>query len=372
MDLAEDTNGDLVFVDVPAATCTARTVRDRSPASRTSSATASRRSSPAVDGLSSPDGAGGVASAKPIAPAPRPTQTRSRGATASLVVVWDGQTVNGATALPNGNREGFCAVADVLGADQTKAPGPDNPLDGTAEVILVSTGPPFVFNGQTGKLASLDLQAAWRGGPPNVDDFDGDGFPEIGTAFALRYVVIDLQATGAECPAWPAVTDSNTNKPRTPPSATCPQDSDCGNVAKFACNESTGQCVCLHNGWRRADRGRLEPGHGLERVRLQRRRRRRGHLQRRVQLPRLRRPERRRALQASPRESRTRIEYPIVADVDNDGNAEIVFSTTHRVRVLLAKEPDTTQYNAGIEVWGDAERHLGVALAASGTSTPIT
>ena len=36
-------------------------------------------------------------------------------------------------------------------------------------------------------------------------DFDGDGFPEMGTAGSTRYVVFDFQepTVGGECDAWP-------------------------------------------------------------------------------------------------------------------------------------------------------------------------
>ena len=36
--------------------------------------------------------------------------------------------------------DGYCAVADVLGRDQALAPSPDNPLDGTPELIIVHAG----------------------------------------------------------------------------------------------------------------------------------------------------------------------------------------------------------------------------------------
>ena len=45
------------------------------------------------------------------------------------------------------------------------------------------------------------------------------------------------------------------------------------------------------------------------------------------------------------------MEFPIVADVDNDGNAEIVFATT--TESGFCSENLDAQYNAGIEVWGD-------------------
>lgn len=240
----------------------------------------------------------------------------------------------------------------MLGADQTKAPGPQNALDGVAEVIVVSNGRLLVLNGQTGKLAlNLDAAAGNNGGPPNVDDFDGDGFPEVGTAFGAAYVVFDLQATATECPAWTAVGDSNTNKPRTPPTLTCTKDSDCGDTAKFSCNESTSQCVCLHNGWRRTtedDSSRVTGssvfdfnGDGAAEVIYN------DECNFRV-YDGLAGAE----LFKEPSESRTRIEYPVVADVDNDGNAEIVFATTNESG--FCSENNDSVYNNGIEVWGDA------------------
>ncbi|MBW2523720.1 MAG: hypothetical protein JRI23_06070 [Deltaproteobacteria bacterium] len=250
------------------------------------------------------------------------------------------------------NLEGFCAIADVLGADQTAAPGPNNPLDDLPEVVLITNGTIRIYNGQDGtERRNISLNAGTRGGPPNVDDFDGDGFPEVGTAASTAYVVFDFQDPGASCPTWTSVTHDNGNLPRTPPATTCNQDSDCGDLAQFACNEATNSCVCLHNNWRRAteddssqvtgssvfdfngdgaaevvynDECRFRIYDGLD-----------GEV-----------------LFDPPSESRTRIEYPIVADVDNDGNAEIVFSTTNESG-FCSQNLDSS-YNNGIEVWGDA------------------
>ncbi|HPB97498.1 MAG TPA: VCBS repeat-containing protein, partial [Polyangiaceae bacterium] len=273
-----------------------------------------------------------------------------------LVTVWDGQTVNGAAALPNDRKDGFCAIADVMGADFVLATGPANPLDGIPEVITINAGFLNVFDGPTGKLRlSLDLKAGGGGGPPNVDDFDGDGFPEVGTALGAAYVVIDFQATAPECPAWPTVNDNNSNLPRTPPTSSCTTDADCGDISRFACNSFTNQCVCLHNGWRRKtedDSSRVTGssvfdfnGDGAAEVIYNDECRFRiydgltGHV-----------------YFSEPSESRTRIEYPIVADVDNDGNAEIVFSTSTESGFCSegSNPAIKAQYNAGIEVWGDA------------------
>ncbi|MCA9580000.1 MAG: hypothetical protein KC668_31445, partial [Myxococcales bacterium] len=53
-------------------------------------------------------------------------------------------------------------------------------------------------------------------------------------------------------------------------------------------------------------------------------------------------------------ESRTRIEYPIVADADNDGNAEIIFGTSNESGFCNNADRMASEYNNGIEMWGDA------------------
>ncbi|MEZ4271384.1 MAG: CARDB domain-containing protein [Myxococcota bacterium] len=60
---------------------------------------------------------------------------------------------------------------------------------------------------------------------------------------------------------------------------------------------------------------------------------------------------------AEPSESRTRIEYPVVADVDNDGNAEIVFGVSNESGFCEnygGGSANNPLYNNGLEVWGDA------------------
>lgn len=303
--------------------------------------------------------AGSTAYRMPVGPAGIELQSNCTGAevdpdevawcTGQLVKVWDGAEVNG-SALANPN--GFCAIADVFGADTVAAPGPNNPLDGKAEVLTIRNGFLNVFNGETGTLLlALDLQAGLGGGPPNVDDFDGDGFPEVGTALGAAYVLIDFQATAAECPAWAGVNDDNTSHPRTPPATSCAQDAHCGDLSKFACNEATATCVCLHNGWRRTtedDSSRVTGssvfdfnGDGAAEVIYNDECNFRVYdgLNGDVYF-------------SEPSESRTRIEYPIVVDVDNDGNAEIVFTTT--TESGFCSENLDAQYNAGVEVWGDA------------------
>ena len=106
-------------------------------------------------------------------------------------VLWD-RPADEAT-LP----DGYPAVADL---DQ----------DGQPEVLLVSSGKLYVFDGQTGapKLGSpvaIGAAADGFGGPPTVADFDGDGWPEVGVARANHYTVLKPQpAGGAIAILWQA------------------------------------------------------------------------------------------------------------------------------------------------------------------------
>ncbi len=278
----------------------------------------------------------------------------------SLVVEWDARDVNGADAA----REGFCAVADILGADQAAAPGPDNLLDGVPELILVVSGQVQVYNGQTGvQLRTLRPGLGRNGGAPNVDDFDGDGFPEIGSAFESGYTMLDLQDTAEACPEWPEVIGGNRENPPRDPGGACSANADCATGA--TCNLSgfreVGQCVCLHSGWARRtedDSSRVTGstlfdfnGDGAAEV-----------IYNDECWFRVYDGGSGEVLFEEPSESRTRIEHPIVADVDNDGNAEIVFTVSNESgfcseRSDAAPPPLEGQlrdhYNNGLEVWGD-------------------
>ncbi len=276
-----------------------------------------------------------------------------------LLVAWDGQTVNGAAAIPNAQRDGFCAVADILGVDPVLAPSPTNPLDGNPEVVLINEGTLLVLEGATGTLRrSISLGAGTDGGAPNVDDFDGDGFPEVGSAFGTSYFVVDLQDTTTECPAWPSVLDDaisltgpQSNPPRTPPMMGCATDADCEAVTPgTTCNETTAECICLHNGWKRKtedDSSRVTGssvfdfnGDGGAEV-----------IYNDECFFRIYDGLTASVLFKEASESRTRIEYPVVADVDNDGNAEIVFATSNESG--FCSVGGSYDYNNGIEVWGD-------------------
>lgn len=279
-----------------------------------------------------------------------------------LLVHWDARTVNGEDAA----RQGFCAVADILGADQDAAPGPENPLDEVPELILVDQGFVHVYNGQTGELRRrLRQRLGANGGAPNVDDFDGDGFPEVGSAFETGYAMIDLQAPTEACPEWPELVGGAAENPARAPGAACTEDGDCATGA--VCNRSgfrdVGTCVCLHSGWKREtedDSSRVTGstlfdfnGDGAAEV-----------IYNDECWFRIFDGASGAVLLQEPSESRTRIEHPVVADVDNDGNAEIVFTVSNESGFCSERGDDAPaplegqlrdHYNNGLEVWGDPQ-----------------
>lgn len=268
----------------------------------------------------------------------------------NLTVVWDGQTVNGPLAIPAAKRDGFCAIADILGADEVAAPGPANPLDGKPEVILINDGFLLVLNGETGTLRrSIDLMIGLNGGAPNVDDFDGDGFPEVGTAFGARYAMIDLQAATVDCPAWTlGLSDAQMGlqgNPARNPGGACAMDTDCASGA--VCGQG-GTCLCLHNSWQRITEDNSSEvtassvfdfnGDGSAEV-----------IYNDECYFRIYSGTNGDVLFKSNSPSRTRIENPTIADVDNDGNAEIVFASNNDTNSCSVGN----NFPNGVAVWGD-------------------
>ncbi len=257
--------------------------------------------------------------------------------------------------------DGFCAVADVLGA---KEPGEsegkadlDHPLDGAPEVVLISAGKLLVLDGASGEVRYSRALTDKDGGPPNIDDFDGDGFPEVGTAFATFYVMYDFQPPSDACPAWPnkldgdpasAVEGQAGNPLREPVALSCERHEDCGDP-QFGCSKE-GQCVCLHNGWTSKTQDASSRvtgssvfdfnGDGAAEV-----------VYNDECFFRIYDGRTGKVYQRLDSQSPTRIEYPVVADVDSDGNAEIVFSGSN-ARSEKCGRPLGTMLN-GINVIGD-------------------
>jgi hypothetical protein len=282
--------------------------------------------------------------------------------------VWNAKTITGQESRLTG--DGFCAVADVWGPNAAARPGPNNRPEGKPEVILIDEGHLTILDSATGVIIhDQDLGGGDRGGAPNVDDFDGDGFMEIASALKDFYVVVDLQtSTGAAgiCPDWPSVIErtdanppANNNPARTPPTTACTSDAQC--PANTACNETVGvgRCVCLHNGWKRDsddDSSKATSssvfdfnGDGAAEVLYNDECEFRVYDGRSGQV-----------LFKNVSNSRTGIENPVVVDVDNDGNAEVVTVMNTEAADRCDDDPQVggtgpriPRSPNGIRVWGD-------------------
>ncbi|MEM6954277.1 MAG: FG-GAP-like repeat-containing protein [Myxococcota bacterium] len=254
--------------------------------------------------------------------------------------------------------QGYCAIADVWGADTLARPGPANPLDGVPEVVLIDDGNLRILQASDGEtILDEDLGGGRRGGAPNVDDFDGDGFMEIASALQNFYVVVDLQEPAAACPAWPttiarATADDgshNANPARTPGDA-CTTDAECAEGA--VCNATLARCVCLHNGWQRDsddDSSRATSssvfdfnGDGAAEVLYN------DECDFRVYAG-----TSGETLFSAQSRSRTGIENPVVADVDNDGNAEVVTVSNTATGNRCDEDGANPVGPNGIRIWGD-------------------
>ncbi|NVB40177.1 VCBS repeat-containing protein [Pseudenhygromyxa sp. WMMC2535] len=199
--------------------------------------------------------------------------------------------------------DGRCGVADFDG-------------DGLAEVILVRGGQIYALNGQTGEtLASFNIPGSDdRGGAPNIADFNGDGQMDIGTAGSTRYVVVTFDGT-TFTQLWYAVTEDDSS--RVTGSSVFDFDGDGRNEVIY--NDE--KYIRIYPG--------VEPDCTLDPP---------GPLCDGVM-------DDTEVLFRDYNSSRTRTEYPVVADVDGDFKAELVFSTNADI---------SWGRDAGIEVWGDA------------------
>jgi hypothetical protein len=199
--------------------------------------------------------------------------------------------------------DGRCGVADFN-------------FDGLAEVILVRGGTISALNGQTGAtIASIPIPGATdRGGAPNIADMNGDGQLDIGTAGSTRYVVVTFDGT-TFTQLWRAVTEDDSS--RVSGSTVFDFDGDGRNEVIY--NDE--YFIRIYPG--------TEPDCELDPP---------GPLCDGVM-------DDTEVLFRDANTSRTRTEYPVVADVDGDFKAELIFPTNADIAWGL---------DAGIEVWGDA------------------
>ncbi|MFK7988064.1 MAG: FG-GAP-like repeat-containing protein [Sandaracinaceae bacterium] len=188
--------------------------------------------------------------------------------------------------------------------------------DPEGEIVAVRVGEVYVLNHDGTLLHQVDIpwddcgasldppQIRNESGPPTVADFDGDGRPEIGTASADFYVVIDFDCTGDPLPTE------------------CESENILWTVANQDCSSrATGSSVFDFEG-----DGRAEVVYADERT-FRIFDGQNGDI----------------LYEDDTHRSNTRMEMPIVVDVDNDGQAEVVIP-----------EPNSNAELGGIEVLDDA------------------
>ncbi|MCA9691452.1 MAG: VCBS repeat-containing protein [Myxococcales bacterium] len=182
--------------------------------------------------------------------------------------------------------------------------------DDDAEVVIIRLGEVFILDTNGAELYRIPLPiddcANNESGPPTIADFDGDNFPEIGTASADYYVVADIN----DCMQnpLPAQCDSNGILWKTA-NQDCSSRVTASSVFDFNGDESAEVVYADETHFRIYDgkTGAILYSDNSFR-------------------------------------SHTRIEMPVIADVDNDGHAEVVVG-----------ENRWNGGNPGIEVWNDDE-----------------
>ncbi|MFH1532938.1 MAG: VCBS repeat-containing protein [Pseudomonadota bacterium] len=190
--------------------------------------------------------------------------------------------------------------------------------DPEAEVAIIRRGVLYILQHDGTLMArvvlpGIDCQYN-EGGPPTVADFDGDGRPEVAAAGADYYVVFDLDCC-ADLPLCSAL----------PPDAEgCDSPGIRWKVANQDCSSRvTGSSVFDFDG-----DGQAEVIYNDE------------------TLFRIFRGADGKVLFEQPNTSHTRLEYPLVADTDSDGNAEIVII-----------ENGNDKAPVPLQIWGDAHNH---------------
>ena len=204
--------------------------------------------------------------------------------------------------------DGYCGVADM-------------DTDGDPDVVLVSAGAVQVLEGATGaQMATLAIPGGGHGGAPNIADFDGDGAPEIGTAGGSNYVVIDFTPPATLAVLWQAPTEDDSSS-RTGSSVF---DFDGDGRAEVVYGDE--EYLRIYPGVE-PDCDLNPPGPACDGIMTDAE-----------------------VLFRDLNSSRTRSEYPVIADVDGDFKAELVFATNNEAGFL---DPNLLG-DAGIEVWEDA------------------
>ncbi|HET6414850.1 MAG TPA: VCBS repeat-containing protein [Polyangiales bacterium] len=211
----------------------------------------------------------------------------------------------GDVAAPTYSPSSYVPTEPLFNADGDLLP-PERILCGGALQLLAydAAGDPVMSESSQ---VSVRTAGANESGPPTVADFDGDGFAEVGTASSTAYVVFDFQCTGNPLPPdcdrewvrWMVENDD------------CSSRATGSSVFDF---EGDGSAEVVY-----ADETTFRIFRGSDGAIL---------------------------YEDTTHSSNTRVEMPIVVDVDNDGKSEIVIP-----------EPNTDPSRGGIEIWEDADNN---------------
>ena len=199
---------------------------------------------------------------------------------------------DGRALWTNGGTDGYVAVADF-------------DLDGDAEIVAMNSGIVRLLetDGRTLWSATVSSPTQGFGGPPTIADYDGDGYPEVGVAARSSYTVFDTDGRKL----WERAT----------------QDASSGNTGSAVFDfEGDGVAEVVY-----ADETKLWVFHG---------------------------PDGAVKLESTEHSNATWTEYPVIADVDGDGQAEIVvpntqYTSAHTGFYVIGDRDGT--WRSGRKIW---------------------